>query len=268
MVGPHISLNGNLLPIDQAVLPIDNIELSYGFGVYETFRLRHGDIPFTQEHIDRLFHSASCISLEHPFSKEQTHRWLQELVEANGTDAATVKMLLLGSKATKDARLYIFFLGPKFLEKKDYRDGVRVITFEHERFLPEAKTLNMLPSYIAYSRAQKEGAYEALFIDRNGNIREGTRSNFFAIKGATLYTAPKELVLSGITRKTVISCAEDHGWTVEEKELQLAHIFEYDGVFLTNTSHKVIPIKTIDDQSFKQIVENITLLQQWYNKTC
>lgn len=267
MIGPYFSLNGELLPVDRAVLPVDNMKLTYGFGVYETFRLRHGNISFTEEHVDRLFHSATCISLEHPFSKEEIQSWLQNLVQANGADAATVKMLLLGGKTKETASLYIFFVGPKFLEKKEYREGVRVITFEHERFLPQAKTLNMLPSYIAYTRAQRDGAYEALFIDRDGNVREGTRSNFFAIKGSVLYTPPKEVVLDGITRRTVIECVREHGWATEETQLPLAEIFTFDGAFLTNTSHKIIPVKTIANKSFKQIVENIILLRQWYDAT-
>ena len=267
MIGPYFSFNGSLLPVEQAVLPIDDIELTYGFGVYETFRLRHGDVSLVVEHVDRLFHSATCISLEHLFSKEEIQSWLQNLVQANGTDAATVKMLLLGGKTKEAARLYIFFLGPKFLEKKEYREGVRVITFEHERLLPQAKTLNMLPSYIAYTRAQRDGAYEALFVDREGNIREGTRSNFFAIKDTTLYTPPKELVLDGITRRTVIECAREPGWATKETQLPLAEIFTFDGAFLTNTSHKIIPVKTIGNKSFKQIVENIILLRQWYDAT-
>jgi branched-subunit amino acid aminotransferase/4-amino-4-deoxychorismate lyase len=124
----------------------------------------------------------------------------------------------------------------------------------------------MLPSYIIYKHAQKVDAYDALLIDQNGNITEGTRSNFFVIRDKTLYTPPISKVLNGITRRTVIECANQNGFEVIEQDIPLETVFNYDGAFLTNTSGKIVPIKTIDTQSFTEISrELIKLMKQYVN---
>lgn len=266
MLGNYFSHNGQLLPLNQAALPLDNIEFSYGFGVYETLRVRNTQAVFLVEHTKRLFHSAHLIDLEHFFTSDFVLNAIHELAQKNNIEVANLKVLLIGGKTKDEAQLFAFLLAPKFLEKKEYREGIKVITFEHERFLPQAKTLNMLPSYIAYKKAVSNGAFDALFIDRKGNITEGTRSNFFAVKNTTLLTPPKHVVLDGITRRHVITCALQHGYTIEEKEISLNEIFSYDGAFLTNTSGGIVPIRTIDEKSFGDICSSLQELRQHFEK--
>ncbi len=264
MLGTHFSLNGRLLPVEEAKIPVDQVEFSYGFGVYETLRVRHGHVFFLTDHAERLMQSAVLIELDHPFTVGHIEQWINELVKKNNPEAANIKVLLIGGKQKQDAQLFAFLLAPKFLEKKEYREGVKVTTFHHERFLPQAKTLNMLPSYIAYTKAQRSNAFDALFIDRNGNITEGTRSNFFAIKEKTLFTPPLTEVLDGITRRNVIACAVQYGYEIEEQLIPLSKIFEYDGAFVTNTSGGIVPIRTIDDHSFPSRCEAVQELRKYF----
>jgi len=146
--------------------------------------------------------------------------------------------------------LYIMCLAPKFLDKKYYKQGVKVITEIYERFLPQAKTLNMLPSYLIFKRAKEQDAYDVLLLDKENNIVEGTRSNFFVIKNKTIYTTPVEKVLDGVTRRTVIDCAKENGYEVVEEDIKLSELFDYSGAFLTNTSSKIVPIREVGDESF------------------
>lgn len=162
------------------------------------------------------------------------------------------------------------FLAPIYPDKKIYRDGVKVMTYNYVRFLPEAKTLNMLPSYLAYSEGRRQGAYDTLFIDKKGCIAEGTRTNFFAIKNKILYTAPVGKVLDGVTRRTVIDCALENGFKIIEKDIKLEGISKFDGAFLTSTSGKIVPIKTIHSSQFGVhnfgiICEEIKKLIIFYN---
>ena len=263
MIGEFVSKNGALISAAEAVLPIDSIELLYGFGVYETLKLRNNKLFFVDDHIDRLMQSAEMIGLEHSLSKGQITEWITALVEANKVESTNIKMLLLGGD---EPTLHIFMVNPIFVEKKEYRDGVHAITFPFERFMPQAKSLNMLGSYVAYQKAKRADAWDAILVDHNGNAVEGTRSNFFVIKEKTLYTAPLNHVLDGITRKTVIACAEENGYTIEEKLIPASDIFSYDGAFLTNTSGKIVPLKSIDDQSFEKIHEPLTELRKFYNE--
>ena len=151
----------------------------------------------------------------------------------------------------------------KYIEKKEYRQGIKVTTYNYERFAPQAKALNMLPSYIIFKRAQKENAYDALLIDRDGNIIEGTRSNFFAIKNKTLTTPPLSEVLDGVTRRTVIECAKQNGYNIKEENIPLKNIFDYDGAFLTNTSGKIMPVKTIDVKLFSKYTSDLQTISEY-----
>ncbi len=265
MIGNFVILNGKLIKSEKATLPIDDIEFGYGFGVYENIRLRKGDLFFVKKHLKRLIQSAKLIDLEHGFKIKEIEKWVSNLVEKNQIETANIKILLIGGKTGKDARLFIIMLAPKFVEKKNYKTGVKVITKQYQRFLPKVKSLNMLPSYLIFREASKTGAYDALLTDPKNNIHEGTRSNFFAIKNKTIYTPPLNLILEGVTRETVIHCAKKNGYRIIEKKIKLNDVFKYDGTFLTNTSGKIVPIKTIDKKSFKEIPQELKNLIKLYN---
>lgn len=265
MLGDFVSKNGELIPTSEANISIDNIHFTYGFGVYENLRVRDGHVFFIQEHIDRLFNSAKKIGLEHDLTKEKLKSWINDLQKKNTIETGNIKMILIGGRKKEDAELYIFHLQPKFLDKKFYKSGVHVITKKYERYLPQAKTLNMLPSYVIFREVAEQGAYDALLIDNAGNIPEGTRSNFFAIKEKTIYTPPTEKILNGMTRQTVIECAKKNGYRIIEQNIEFKKIFDYDSAFLTNTSGKIIPIKSINDQSFDSISKDLSELIKLYN---
>ena len=268
MLGHFISLNGQFIPVAEAKISIENLEFSYGFGVYENIRLRNGKVYFLKEHLDRLLHSAKVIGLEHHFTIKTMAQWVNGTIKKNKVSSANVKMLLIGGQ---EPQLYIMLLAPQYPDKKIYREGVIVTTYQYERFLPQAKTLNMLPSYLAYSEAKMAGAYDALFVDYKNNVVEGTRSNFFAIKNKTLYTPPVKKVLDGVTRRTVIQCAKKNCYKVVEKDVKLKDFLKYEGVFLTNTSGKIIPIRSVrancrSPVQFENICEEIKNLIKLYNE--
>ncbi len=260
-----ISHNGNLIKETDAKISIKNIELTYGFGVYETIKLRNDKIFFLDKHIARLFESAEILGLEHTFSHEIIKSYILDLKEKNNQESINIKMILLGGKTAAEANLYIMMLAPKFLDKKFYKIGVHTIAKTYERFLPNAKSLNMLPSYLIFREAKAAGAHDALLLDKNGNILEGTRSNFFAIKDKTLYSAQEDKILNGITRQTVLECALENGFEQKEEAVELKEINNFDGAFLTHTSGKIVPIKSIDQFEFESIAKNIKELIKLYN---
>jgi len=246
----YFSRNSELLPIAEAQVSLSNIEYSYGFGVYESIRVSNGVIYFLDEHIERLMGSARAIGLEHAFSGEMVADAIAELLTKNAADTCNVKILLIGGKAAEDAELNILCLNPLFPDKKLYRDGVSVVTYPYERPFPHAKTLNMLQSYLAYRTAKEAGAYEALLIDGQGRITEGTRTNFFCIKGWTLFSPDESTILLGVTRKAVLKVAVANGFTVVQKDIRPSDLSEYDGAFLTSTSSKILPVRAIDEFQF------------------
>lgn len=259
------SRNGQLLPFSQAVVPLTNINFQYGFGVYETLKIRNNILYFAKEHISRLLKSAEIISLDHPFESEEIAAHIASLIADNSLESANIKMLLIGGKTPDDCLLYILPLAPLYPDRKLYSQGASVGTVNYERFLPGAKTLNMLPSFLFYTRAREKGHYDCLYLDKNDNILEGSRTNFFALKDDTLITPPKELVLDGVTRATVIHTALAHGFKLKEEPIPLSYLHEFDASFLTSTSSKIIPLKNINEFRFASIHPRLKELMQHYD---
>ncbi len=250
MLGHYFSLNGQLLPIEKALIPLDNLEFSYGFGVYEALKVRNKIVYFPEKHIERLFHSAKTINLKVPLSPEAVFSALKDFTIAISEHSSyNIKIVCVTNN------LYIFATAPLFVPDKLYRLGAKVITYSGERQFPQAKTLNMLMSYLAYAKAREEQAYDALLVDREGFICEGTRTNFFFTDGTTIFTPPKEKVLEGVTKLTLTEALSVKGIIVEEKTVKKDDICtnnflnpHYQGFFLTSTSSKVLPISQIDEQ--------------------
>ena len=239
------SHNGKLLPADQALVPLAGIEYAYGFGVYESVRFSKGKFYFLAEHCDRLLQSAKQIELEHDFTSEFVVKSVKELVEKNQVEACNIKIMLIGGE---NPDLYVICLNPLFPRRESYKNGVLCTTFEYERDFPAAKTLNMLPSYLAYRQAKSAGAYEALLINRRGCITEGTRSNFFVVKDRAIIGPPGTDILPGITRAKVLDVASEQGFVVTEEPIPLTSVDQYDGAFLTSTSAKIMPVRQIGEK--------------------
>lgn len=246
MTGPWFSHNGELKPATEATIPLDNVAYSYGFGVYETVKVRQGVVYFPEMHEERLWLSARTLDLEHPFRPGDFVRFLKDLVEANQVIDANIKALLIGGASTTDANLFILVLNPLFPDRKNYKHGATAITWKGERAFPQVKTLNMLVSYLGYREAQSLGAYDALLVNRHGHITEGTRTNFFVTDGTSLATAPGEQVLGGVTQFTVKQVIRDLGISLEERPIPVHEMSGWQGAFLTSTSTKIMPLRQID----------------------
>lgn len=262
----YFSKNGEVLPLKDAVVPLSSIEYSYGYGVYETLRVSNGVVHFLSDHLDRLLESARIINLEHIFEASKIEKYLIELIKENKVETCNVKILLIGGSKKEEAQLFIICLNPLFPDKRLYRDGANLVTSQYERIYPHAKTMNMLQSYLAYRKAREVGAYDSLIINRAGFVTEGTRTNFFCIRGKTIYTPSEKDILLGVTRKMVLKVALDNGYRVEEANIGVGDIAEYDGAFISSTSSKIIPIKTVDDKVLKPIPEELKRLMSLFDE--
>jgi branched-subunit amino acid aminotransferase/4-amino-4-deoxychorismate lyase len=250
MAYEYFSRDGEVLPIEQAVVPLADVEYAYGFGVYETVRLAKGRLLFLDEHCKRLSESARIIGLKHDFSNEAVVRYVKELVAKNGADSCNLKILLIGGASGSRASLNILCLNPLFPDRKLYKQGVHTISEWMERPLPHAKTLNMLPSYLARRGARAAGAYEALLVNRHGHVTEGTSTNVLALKDRTVFSPSESDILLGVTRSKVLEVARQIGCDIEYKELELDGLDRYDGLLLTGTSAKIMPVRSVDKLEF------------------
>src|ERR1035437_2242077 len=120
------SKNGKLLPLVDATVPLENIAYQYGFGVYETIRVRNKIAYFTKQHIERLLQSAKLIGLEHIYVLSKIDLYIQEVIQKNNAQNCNLKILLIGGKNTEDSLLFILPLAPLYPDKKIYINGITV----------------------------------------------------------------------------------------------------------------------------------------------
>ncbi len=265
MTFTYFSRNGEILPTDQAIIPLDNVEYSYGFGVYESVRISAGLPYFLDEHCKRLIDSAAIIGLEHALSPDLIRQFVSNLLKKLKTATCNVKILLIGGPAPEKANLYILCLNPLFPDRKLYKNGAHCVTAEYERPFPHAKTLNMLPSYLAFRDAKAAGAYDALMLNKEGCLIEGTRTNFFVTQGRTIISPPAAEILLGVTRDKALKVAAEQGFEIVEQPIKLAQLKKYDGAFLTSTSSKIMPIRSIDEHAWETPPPSIQELTRAFN---
>jgi branched-subunit amino acid aminotransferase/4-amino-4-deoxychorismate lyase len=280
VIGPFFARNGTLLPVEQAVVPIDDVNFAYGFGVYETLKIRKRILYFPERHEQRLFRSARIIGLEHRFAEGEIPAAIRRLARANGRESVNVKILLIGgsvSGGAEEARCEIMLLSPLFPDRRLYQRGAAAITAEAERQYPASKSLSMTVSTMAFRSAQRAGAYDALLVNRHGNVTEGTRTNLYALQDGAVVTPPLDQCLDGVTRETLLEVLRAEGIPVKEEPLSRAWLLapagaasveaspRCQGVFLSSTSTKVVPLSRIDQVELP-IAPLFRDIAKWYDE--
>jgi branched-chain amino acid aminotransferase len=142
-------------------------------------------------------------------------------------------------------RLLILVTRAPALPGEWYTDGVKIITYFSERNIPGAKSIDYVPATIALRQARDHDAIEAVYVDRNGLVLEGTTSNLFTVFGDALVT-PDRGILNGVTRRAVLSLAEKMG-PVDLRDLNLDELLTADEVFITGTNKMIVPVIQVDE---------------------
>jgi branched-subunit amino acid aminotransferase/4-amino-4-deoxychorismate lyase len=243
----YVSRNGELVPAAEARISVFNPAIYGAWGVYESMQVANGTLFEPLAHLRRLAHSAEIIDLTLPASLNTIKTWMQVVIKAYGQPDCTVRLFVLGPDNGGDPVAFIWAQPPNGYPAAYYTAGATAITFEARRFLPEAKSLNGLASFMAQRRARAADVHEALLYHA-GCLTEGSNSNLFAVAGGRVLTPPHTEVLSGVTRDIVIRLARENGIPLEEVELPVAEIGAWQECFITSTSRHVMPVTTIDEQ--------------------
>jgi D-alanine transaminase/branched-chain amino acid aminotransferase len=245
MSAKHAVVNGKLVNSSKATMAIVDRELQYGFGVYETLKVSSQKLIYPSEHVKRLLYSAQGIDLRHPYQEQELLSWLDQLIAIDALEHATIRILLLGGVK---ARLFITSSPPLTYPKSFYEEGIKAISYHGERFLPQYKTCSLLMNYLALREAGSHGAFEALLVDSNQMVLEGTRSNVFACQGNRIYTAADEKVLSGVTRQKILLAAQQLGYEIimEPPLLKDLHSGRFEELFISSTSMAAMPVSRFD----------------------
>jgi branched-chain amino acid aminotransferase len=244
-------IDGSFVSSDRAVIPVDDLAVLRGFGVFDLVRTYGGKPFFLKEHIERLRHSANEIGLHFPWSIKALLDIVLETLRRNSHKESSIRMVVTGGSSPdfmtpqNKPRLLVLISPVPLLPKAWYTEGVKIITRMTERFKPGVKSINYIPATVALEEARQRGAVEALYLDRQDFVLEGTASNVFAFSGERLITPGRD-ILSGITRQVVLNVAKEH-FTVQIRDISRQELLSADEVFLTGTSKGVVPVIQVDE---------------------
>ncbi|MBM3175191.1 MAG: amino acid aminotransferase [Chloroflexi bacterium] len=244
-------INGAFVPASAATVPVTDLGFVRGWAVFETIRTYNGKLFRLTEHLARLWRSAELVHIPYSWKHQELATLIVDTLDRNCFVESVVKVLLTAGNSGTDfsfrayePALYITVKPLVSFPAELYEQGIGLITFPHERFMPEAKTTNYLDAVIATNQAEQAGAWEALYVDRNGLVRECTTCNFFGVRNGSLIT-PCDGILKGITRAEVLELARDMGITVDETNFSAANLDEFDEAFITATLVEIMPVTII-----------------------
>ncbi len=260
-----VAIDGTLVPSERAVVSVYDRGFLYGDAVFETIRTYGGE-PFSlEEHAERLAWSAERIGMALPLAPAdvvlEVRRNLSEVrAQRPGVVDLVARIMVTRGEgpfgldpAGADRPRRVTFIHPyKPLPASHYEEGVSVVTrtaYRPSDAAKGAKVGNYLESIVLLRDARAQGAHEAIVVDSEGRVLEGTTSNVFVVKGKELVTPPTTLpLLPGITRRIVLDAAPDVGLVAVERDLRVADVHGADEVFLTSTIREVLPVSRVDDR--------------------
>jgi branched-chain amino acid aminotransferase len=259
-----VFLNGKVVKESDACISVYDHGFLYGDGIYETMRSYEGVVFMLDRHIDRLSRSASLIKLALP-GREFLRNAVYETIQSNGLSSAYIRITVsrgrgpIGLDPGLCREPTIVVIAEKFREYPAayYQKGTELILAKTRRNLVEAlnpgiKSLNFLNNILAKTEAVERGAYEAVMLNKDGCVAEGTVSNVFFVSHGRLCTPSPEVgILEGITREVVISAAKADGIDVIEGVFLPEDIFLAEEVFLTNTTGEIVPVSRLEHAAYR-----------------
>lgn len=260
-----IWLDGKMVPWRDAKVHVLTHTLHYGMGCFEGVRAykteNHGTAIFRlKEHTDRLFGSAHILGMNMPFDKETLNDAQKAVVRENNLEEGYLRpMVFLGSEAmglrADNLNTHVMVAAwewPSYMSPEAKEHGIKIRTSSYTRHhvnitMCKAKANgNYINSMLALREALDSGCDEALLLDNEGYVAEGSGENFFLVRDGVLYTPELTSCLDGITRNTIFHLAEEFGLTIKEKRITRDEVYIADEAFFTGTAAEVLPIRELD----------------------
>lgn len=262
-----IWLDGEWIAWREAKVHVLTHTLHYGMGAFEGVRAYESDTGETaifrlQEHTDRWFNSAHILGMKMAFDKQTLNEVQKEALRKNNLKSAYLRpMCFYGSEGMglradnlKVHTMVAAWEWGSYLGEDNMKNGLRIRTSSYTRHhvnitMCKAKANgNYINSMLALQEALKDGYDEALLLDVDGFVAEGSGENFFIIKKGVIYTPDLTSALEGITRETVVKLAQDLGYKVVEKRITRDEVYCADEAFFTGTAAEVTPIRELDNR--------------------
>lgn len=280
MKAEKVWMDGKMVDWDKAQVHVCTHALHYGSGVFEGIRAyetEKGTAIFRlKEHIDRLYNSAKILKMEIPYSKEEFKQAVRNTIKENNLKSCYIRPLVyrgfdqLGINPLKcpvNCAIAVWEWGA-YLGEEAIVNGIKTKISSYARSYINSTSqkakicANYINSIFAKMEAIEAGVDEAILLDTQGYVTEGSGENLFWVRDGVIYTTPTATVLEGITRDAVIKIAQDMGYQVQEKYTCRDELYISDELFFTGTAAEVTPIREIDNYQIGEgkrgpITENI-----------
>jgi branched-chain amino acid aminotransferase len=258
--------DGKMVPWREATTHVLTHTLHYGMGVFEgvrAYEAEQGTAIFRlREHTNRLFRSAHILQIDMPFDKDRINQAQLDVVRENKLESAYIRpMCFYGSEGmglrADNLKTHVVVAAWEwgaYLGKENLEKGIRVRTSSFTRHhvnitMCKAKANgNYMNSMLALQEALSCGYDEAMLLDNEGYVAEGSGENIFIVRDGVLYTPELTSALEGITRDTIMTLAADEGLRTREKRITRDEVYVADEAFFTGTAAEVTPIREVDNR--------------------
>jgi branched-chain amino acid aminotransferase len=258
--GKKFILNGELQPVEL----FDKSLVYEGDSVYEVLRLVNGFPVFFNDHMDRLTSSVKLQKKDLLADTSLLRKAISSLTKVEKKHESNLKIVFNYNRSVTNYMIY--FIETTYPTQIQYQKGVKGILFFAERKDPESKVIDHKLRSSICNKLIAESAYEAILVNENNLITEGSRTNIFFLKNGSLITAPDNMVLNGITRKHILEICKENNIKVEFDCVKAAAIKDYEAIFMTGTSPMVLPFSCIDNDFFNVKFPVIEELRKLYRK--
>jgi branched-chain amino acid aminotransferase len=255
-----IYLNGSYVQKEDAMISVYDHGFLYGDGIFEGIRIYNGNIFKCKEHLDRLYDSAKSIMLNIPLSYDDMKRVLIETVRKNELRDGYIRLVVsrgpgdlgLDPRRSPKANVIIIVEQLAIYPEEAYLNGLKTVSVSTRRNIPDAlnpkiKSLNYLNNILVKIQANLAGVGEAIMLNSQGYVAEGSSDNIFIIKRGVVFTPPCYCgALEGITRAAIIEICIKSGIPIKEEPFTLHDVYVADEVFFTGTAAEVIAVREVD----------------------
>jgi branched-chain amino acid aminotransferase len=244
--------DGQWVPEEKLLIPVRDLSVVRGFGVFDFLRTYNGKPFRLTEHLTRFYRSAGFLDLTIPVDQDELAKIVEEGIKRNNLPETGIRLTLTGGVANDSymispgkPSLIVMFSEASSPDPSLYETGGKIISIPYLRQLPEAKSLNYMLAVLAHREAKQRGAVEAVYVS-DGQIYEGTIANLLAVKDGVVIT-PKDNVLIGITRNVVLGLCDTLDIEHREEDLFIKDLSTYEEMFITGTTKEVMPIIQFDE---------------------
>jgi D-alanine transaminase/branched-chain amino acid aminotransferase len=254
MIFPYLFINGEIVDKEKAHIPVWDLGLLRGLGIFDFFRVWDGVAVFAEDHIARLQNSLDTIGLNTGYTQEEWKSMFDKMISVNKADRAGFRVVVTGGFSEdgytipEEKNIFMMLHHLPENDPMQYENGVSLLTSSYQREIPDAKTTIYIQSMHLQPQLKKAGAFEVLYHWK-GEITECSRCNIFFIDDNNVIHTPKNSMLKGVTRKQVFAIAAQEDLELRERDIHLDELPSMKGSFLTATTKGVLPVVQIDGQN-------------------